>query len=290
MSITTYTVVDGELLSENRNGTERQYVPDAQGNTIALLDTSGAIAKAFSYWSYGSLESGDAATTKYLHGGTYGIRRQSNGDYYARFRIEDPLDGKWFTVDPLWPRDAPYTFVGANPSSFIDPMGLLKTINCPTHIDKWLNKMCSNLDKISSSILEQVNNCIAVNNPGCPEISSTQLSCMKDYCKTKDVRCYEGGRTPRGGSNIAGLCWWGIFGWHGPYIDLSTTVPGSNKHNDIFSPVIVNVGDSKYNLLPIGLTLLHELGHACGVDHGDNPKNWQCNDVVATCIYLYFWR
>lgn len=34
-----YTVVNGEVLSENRGGVERDYLPDTQGNTIGLLDT-----------------------------------------------------------------------------------------------------------------------------------------------------------------------------------------------------------------------------------------------------------
>lgn len=120
MPVTTYTIVDGELLSENRNGTERQYVPDAQGNTIALLNTSGAIVKSYAYWSYGSVESGDTTATKYLHGGTYGIRRQANGDNYARLRIVDPVDGRWLTVDPLWPGEEAYLFCYASPVLFVD--------------------------------------------------------------------------------------------------------------------------------------------------------------------------
>ena len=34
------TVVNGEILSENRNGVIRDYVPDTLGSTIALLDNT----------------------------------------------------------------------------------------------------------------------------------------------------------------------------------------------------------------------------------------------------------
>ncbi len=37
-----YTVVNGEVLSENRDGVKRDYIPDALGNTIALMDSTGA--------------------------------------------------------------------------------------------------------------------------------------------------------------------------------------------------------------------------------------------------------
>lgn len=33
MGTVRYTVIDGEVLSENRNGTKRDYVPDPLGST-----------------------------------------------------------------------------------------------------------------------------------------------------------------------------------------------------------------------------------------------------------------
>ena len=35
-----YTVVNGEVLSENRNSVKRDYVPDPLGSTVALLDNT----------------------------------------------------------------------------------------------------------------------------------------------------------------------------------------------------------------------------------------------------------
>ncbi|MBL1149694.1 MAG: hypothetical protein HND42_05735 [Armatimonadetes bacterium] len=53
MPTVRYTVMDGEIVSENRNGTIRDYVPDPLGSTIALLDQNQNITDTFSYWPYG---------------------------------------------------------------------------------------------------------------------------------------------------------------------------------------------------------------------------------------------
>lgn len=40
MGTVRYTVIEGEVLSENRNGTKQDYVPDPLGSTVALLDNT----------------------------------------------------------------------------------------------------------------------------------------------------------------------------------------------------------------------------------------------------------
>lgn len=53
MPTTTYTYSGGELVSENRAGTERDYVPDPLGSTIALRDNTQTKINIFAYWPYG---------------------------------------------------------------------------------------------------------------------------------------------------------------------------------------------------------------------------------------------
>jgi hypothetical protein len=38
MGTVRYTVVNGQVIAENRNGVRKTYVPDPSGSTIALLD------------------------------------------------------------------------------------------------------------------------------------------------------------------------------------------------------------------------------------------------------------
>ena len=119
-----YTIVNGQVFSENRGGTKRDYVPDPLGNTVALLDDTQAIANAFSYWSYGELQSGDASATKYLYVGGPGGRRQASGAYSFRYRQEQPEHGRWMTVDLLWPSASAFTYAATSPATRTDPLGL----------------------------------------------------------------------------------------------------------------------------------------------------------------------
>jgi len=45
-----YTVVNGQVIAENRNGVRKTYVPDPSGSTIALLDDKQKITDTFSYF------------------------------------------------------------------------------------------------------------------------------------------------------------------------------------------------------------------------------------------------
>ena len=58
----TYLVIDGEIISENRNGVERDYLPDPQGNVIALLDNTQTKTDTFTYWPYGELKNRTGST------------------------------------------------------------------------------------------------------------------------------------------------------------------------------------------------------------------------------------
>src|SRR5579862_8924767 len=68
-----YTVWDGQIVSENRGGVERDYVPDPLGNTIALVDSNHAITDTWTYWPFGELQRhGGTSTTALTFIGTLG--------------------------------------------------------------------------------------------------------------------------------------------------------------------------------------------------------------------------
>lgn len=78
MATTTYTVVNGEVLEENRGGTIRGYVPDVMGSTIALLNSSQTMTDTWVYWPFGEVKTRtgstqtpfafQGATQRYTHG------------------------------------------------------------------------------------------------------------------------------------------------------------------------------------------------------------------------------
>ncbi|MCX6382378.1 MAG: hypothetical protein NT023_23360 [Armatimonadetes bacterium] len=80
-----YTVVNGEVLSENRGGVKRDYLPDTQGNTIGLIDSTQTVTDTFSYYPYGDVASRTGTTaTPFQFLGTLGYYRDSASRTYVR--------------------------------------------------------------------------------------------------------------------------------------------------------------------------------------------------------------
>ncbi|HEV2474069.1 MAG TPA: RHS repeat-associated core domain-containing protein [Chthonomonadales bacterium] len=100
--MTTYTTVNGRILSENRNGVTTDYVPDALGSTVALLGAGQSIQATYSYWPYGSDNASTGTNpTPFRFGGTLGIARDTDGRGYCRARYLDKVKARWLTQDPI---------------------------------------------------------------------------------------------------------------------------------------------------------------------------------------------
>ena len=81
-------MLDGEIVSENRNGVIRDYVPDALGSTVALLDNTQTITDTFSYFPSGTVASRTGTTaTPFQFVGTKGYHADSSGKTYVRARV-----------------------------------------------------------------------------------------------------------------------------------------------------------------------------------------------------------
>ena len=52
---TRYNVVNGQVLSETRNGVRRDYLTDGLGNTLALLDSTQTKTDTFDYFPSGTV-------------------------------------------------------------------------------------------------------------------------------------------------------------------------------------------------------------------------------------------
>ncbi len=62
-----YFSVDGEVLSETRNGVECDYVPNPLGSTVALLNSSYTKTDSYVYWPYGEIQSHTGSSQPLLH-------------------------------------------------------------------------------------------------------------------------------------------------------------------------------------------------------------------------------
>lgn len=123
MATVRYTVINGQIVAEKRDGVRKFFSSDALGSTVALY--SGLTkTDAFTYWPYGETRTRTGTTaTKYKFAGTLGCREQADGGIYMQARVEQPKDGRWLTVDSLWPTKLPYDYADSNPSSWMDPTG-----------------------------------------------------------------------------------------------------------------------------------------------------------------------
>ena len=91
-----YTVIDGEVIAQERGGVRHQLVPDPVGSTIALYDDSGNKTDTFSYWPYGE-SAGRTGTTiaKFQYVGSFGYYQDSSTLNYVRARYLDNGKGRW---------------------------------------------------------------------------------------------------------------------------------------------------------------------------------------------------
>ena len=134
MGTVRYTVLDGEIVSESRNGVIRDYVPDPLGSTVALLDSTQTITDTFTYFPSGTVASRTGTTaTPFQFVGTKGYHADTSGKTYVRARVLEPQKGRWLTEDPIGttPDEGNlYRYVGNRPALFRDPSGLQSADPC----------------------------------------------------------------------------------------------------------------------------------------------------------------
>src|SRR5215831_9400331 len=101
MGVVNYTVVNGEILAENRDNVRRWYVPDPLGSTVALLDNTQTQTDTFTYWPYGEERTRTGTTaTPFRYVGMHGYYKDATGLTYVRARVLAPNRSRWLTEDP----------------------------------------------------------------------------------------------------------------------------------------------------------------------------------------------
>jgi RHS repeat-associated protein len=125
MATVRYTVLDGEIVAEDRAGTERDYVPDPLGSTVALLDSSQAKTDTFSYWPYGEGRTRSGMTaTQFQFAGMLGYYHDDPTRLYVRARVIGPRQARWISQDPARRELNGYSYVIGRAVTFVDPSGL----------------------------------------------------------------------------------------------------------------------------------------------------------------------
>ena len=122
--VQTFETVNGQIVSSDLGGVERLLVPDPLGSVVKLLDASGNELYDAAYWPYGSVRSSTGVNdTAWGYVGSYGYHVDGSRRLYVRARVLDPVTGRWYTVDRLWPEELAYGYVDENPLHRFDPSG-----------------------------------------------------------------------------------------------------------------------------------------------------------------------
>lgn len=108
-------------LRQTASGIVSYFATDHLGNTRALTDASGTLT----YDSFGNV-TGGSAPSRYTY-----TSRESDSDtalMHYRARFYDPQQGRFISEDPIQLQGGVnlYQYVGSNPASLVDPLGLQK--------------------------------------------------------------------------------------------------------------------------------------------------------------------
>jgi RHS repeat-associated protein len=131
---------NGLLIDQRTPSGHYNPLYDAQGDIIALVNSSGKVERTFRYGPYGeNVKSEGTQTIPYpfgykggyrMPGGNKGEGNVTNGIYHYGERYYDPTTGRWTQQDPLDQIASPvqgdrFLFAGADPINRGDPSGKL---------------------------------------------------------------------------------------------------------------------------------------------------------------------
>jgi RHS repeat-associated protein len=108
------------------SGTSYYYVKDELGSVTELVSTTGAIASQYTYDPYGNRTTVSGTIVPDIGYAGYFYHAASGLDF-AMYRVYDPAHARWLNRDPIGEAGGTnlYAYVGGNPVSNIDPLGLL---------------------------------------------------------------------------------------------------------------------------------------------------------------------
>ncbi|MBL8067372.1 MAG: hypothetical protein JNM28_02900 [Armatimonadetes bacterium] len=130
MAVTNYLSIDGEVLMESGTTEEERimYIRDGLGSVVATADSQGNVLNTYMYKPSGAVwqKTCSAPDPRFLWCGTWGYRAGGSAwnSHYVRARHYSHNSGAWTTVDPLWPSEPAYRYVGGRAMGAADPSGM----------------------------------------------------------------------------------------------------------------------------------------------------------------------
>lgn len=120
-------------LAELRSGATSYYQQDALSSVTSLSNGTGALAKTYSFDSFGTLTASTGTLTNSFQ---YTGREfdSETGLNYNRARYYNPIAGRFISEDPLGFGGSGsnfYPYVGSDPTDLVDPLGLTNCVTTP---------------------------------------------------------------------------------------------------------------------------------------------------------------
>ncbi|RYG99829.1 MAG: hypothetical protein EON58_02555 [Alphaproteobacteria bacterium] len=132
MPVVNYHVANGRMRGQSTAGSRTDYLTDALGSMTGTVTSTSALKNAYRHKPYGQplSKTGSGVDPRFLWTGDTGSRTTgtSNAEQYNRARHYGAKQAGWTSVDPLWPEESAYGYVGGNPTSWIDPSGMQEAV------------------------------------------------------------------------------------------------------------------------------------------------------------------
>jgi RHS repeat-associated protein len=120
-----FYTMNGEMMAYDEGGVTKDLITDHLGSITAEINQSQVRTYDARYSAYGKSLWSTGTNSGFGWVGTYGYRETGllKMSHYVRARHYSYVTGGWSTVDPLWPGECAYGYVGGSPTSFVDPQG-----------------------------------------------------------------------------------------------------------------------------------------------------------------------
>jgi RHS repeat-associated protein len=107
-------------------GTRINYVTDALGSIVQAIDENRDTTYTARYKPFGDVLSSTGTAPAFTWVGSLGYLQAAgrpHSAFYVRARFYSKAEGRWTTVDALWPNESAYMYVRCRPSWRVDPSG-----------------------------------------------------------------------------------------------------------------------------------------------------------------------
>jgi RHS repeat-associated protein len=290
-----FYTVDGQMLAYEESGVRKDFLTDHLGSITAEIDQTQTRTYDTRYSAYGRNNWSTGTGCGFGWVGSYGYRETGlfHMSHYVRARHYSYLTGSWSTVDPLWPDESAYGYVGGRAVFGSDPNGKGPIKDAVEAVCASALKLLNGKD--SSDLWDRINSCMSEGGEGCKPINLKTVNCLvsiacggggsspgpeivfdpKECCiankkggHADDCAWVEVNPKPGGGSSF-GKCLSGASGRPRINVCKATLGPLCDPFNTPRAPEI---------------TIMHEILHCCGVPHGSQPPPNTCNNRMACCI------